>query len=215
VLGHPYIDVRATFNSFIPANLSDDLSSRLVELYLGFLAQHPERHDKVEFDIVITCLAFDHQQRLDTLRGSGFSDADLEALTEGLRNVTLQSIHSSKPDFTSLTAQRERTDKLIASSLPPLQKAFALLDDCRRLGTPVFANLARCGFVAVSLARSLERIAITTPADTEALLRSVETVSTQLQAGAFNGATGKQTFQQLVAEFGHLRPGTYDICSLN
>ena len=60
VLGHPYIDVRATFNSFIPASLPEDMARRLVEGHLRRLAENPEFHDKVEFDILFTCWAFDH-----------------------------------------------------------------------------------------------------------------------------------------------------------
>ena len=53
--GHPYIDVRASFNSFIPAKLSEDLAEKLVNAYLSYFKKHPELHDKVEFEVVPTC----------------------------------------------------------------------------------------------------------------------------------------------------------------
>ena len=48
--GLPYVDVRASLNSFIPSNLSEDLAERLVEFYLNRL-KFPQYHDKVEFEI--------------------------------------------------------------------------------------------------------------------------------------------------------------------
>src|SRR6185312_7877467 len=54
--GHPYVDVRACFNSFVPAPLGDALATRLVEHQLAVLDAHPARHDKVEFDVLVTCL---------------------------------------------------------------------------------------------------------------------------------------------------------------
>ena len=35
--GHPYVDIRTSFNSFIPKTLSESLSERLVEFYLESL----------------------------------------------------------------------------------------------------------------------------------------------------------------------------------
>src|SRR5690606_37802798 len=37
-VGHPYVDVRATFTSFVPAGLDDDTATRLVDHYLARLA---------------------------------------------------------------------------------------------------------------------------------------------------------------------------------
>ena len=39
--GLPYIDVRLSFNSFIPANLDKDISERLVNYYISSLLDQP------------------------------------------------------------------------------------------------------------------------------------------------------------------------------
>ena len=49
--GLPYIDVRSSFNSFIPADLDDQLAGRLVDHYIDRLLAEPTLHDKVEFEI--------------------------------------------------------------------------------------------------------------------------------------------------------------------
>ena len=51
-LGNPYIDVRVSFNSFIPDDLSDELATKLSNHYLEQLRHEPAYHDKVEFQIL-------------------------------------------------------------------------------------------------------------------------------------------------------------------
>ncbi|MEZ4430709.1 MAG: hypothetical protein R3A51_23780, partial [Nannocystaceae bacterium] len=215
VLGHPYVDVRATFNSFIPARLPDELAGRLVDHYLALLRANPTLHDKVEFDILITCLAFDFDARAAELRAAGFAAGDVEQLRAGLREVTRRSVATAEEDLAALDLLRRRQLTLEAAELPPLDRAYLLIEDVRRHGTAVFANLARSGFVAVSLLRSLARIGVTTEAQTEQFLRSLRTVSGELQKDARRVATGELSWEALIAEYGHLRPGTYDICLPN
>lgn len=54
-LGIPYIDVRLSFNSFIPKTLDSAIASKLVDFYLDTLKNKPYLHDKIEFDIVYSC----------------------------------------------------------------------------------------------------------------------------------------------------------------
>ena len=44
--GMPYIDVRVSFNSFIPASISGNLANKLVNFYVNQLTNKPELHDK-------------------------------------------------------------------------------------------------------------------------------------------------------------------------
>ena len=57
--GLPYIDVRVSFNSFVPAGLEEEISEKLVNYYLDQLMSHPEKHDKAEFEIVFSCYSLD------------------------------------------------------------------------------------------------------------------------------------------------------------
>ena len=56
--GRPYIDVRLSFNSFLPADLDDGLARKLVDDQLARLAERPELHDKIEFEVAATCRHF-------------------------------------------------------------------------------------------------------------------------------------------------------------
>ncbi|MFE8729850.1 pyruvate, phosphate dikinase, partial [Aeromonas hydrophila] len=59
---HPFIDVRASFNSLLPAGLSAEVATLLVDSWIERLVDNPQWHDKVEFDIVPTCFDFDFDQ---------------------------------------------------------------------------------------------------------------------------------------------------------
>ena len=70
--GLPYIDVRVSFNSFVPSKLNEKIANKLVNYYLEKLSRHPQLHDKVEFDIVFSCFNVDLPNRLKELKAFGF-----------------------------------------------------------------------------------------------------------------------------------------------
>ena len=47
--GKPYIDVRKSFYSLLPDNLSEKFKNKLVNISLEILKKNPEYHDKIEF----------------------------------------------------------------------------------------------------------------------------------------------------------------------
>ena len=91
--GVPYIDVRVSFNSFIPKDVPDELAGRLVDHYVQRLSENPNLHDKVEFDIVYSCYTLDLPERVQALRASGFGEGDCTRLCESLRALTNRIIH--------------------------------------------------------------------------------------------------------------------------
>ena len=211
-LGHPYVDLRVDFNSFVPAALPDDLAGRLVDHYLAHLRREPTLHDKVEFEVVHTCLAFDFDARTGALRDDGFSGPEIELLRQGLRELTRAAIARCERDLAGLPAL-ERRCQALASVGAPLERAAGLLDDARRLGIPAFAHLARAGFVAVALLRSLAAAGVLSPKDVESFLGSLRTVPSAMQGDADRVGRGELDWDSFVARYGHLRPGSYDITS--
>ena len=71
--GLPYIDVRVSFNSFIPSDLSTDIADKLVNFYIKRLQSNEKMHDKIEFDIVFSCFTFDLPKRIKLLGKENFS----------------------------------------------------------------------------------------------------------------------------------------------
>jgi len=210
--GQPYIDVRLSFNSFIPADLDEALAGRLVDHYIDRLLAEPALHDKVEFEIVFSCYTLDLPQRLESLAEAGFSKDEREAIAISLRRLTNRIVHPKeglwREDASKLDTLNVRRAELLASHVDPLERIYWLLEDAKRYGTLPFAGLARAGFIAVQMLKSLVAVGVFSQADYDALLGSVSTVSGQL---ARDRATlDKATF---LSRYGHLRPGTYDILS--
>ncbi len=213
--GQPYVDVRADFNSFIPASVPDDLAADLVEYYLSRLEVHPEYHDKVEFDIVLTCLPFDYETQIESLLEAGFTKDELEPFREGLREITQEGFCriEENEDTDKIKQLEARYEEIIAADLPSLKKAYYLLDDCRRLGTLPFAHLARAAFVATTLLRSLERIGVLTSEQRSAFQNSLNTVARQFERDGYRVSEDEMDWDAFVDQYGHLRPGTYEITS--
>ena len=208
--GLPYIDVRLSFNSFIPADLEEDLAGRLVDYYINRLLSEPTLHDKVEFEIVFSCFTFDLPQRLSQLETEGFSKDDCETLTHSLRKLTNRLVHRNdglwRGDAARLQTLANRRQALGDSNVDPLARIYWLLEDAKRYGTLPFAGLARAGFVAVQLLKSLVTMGIFSISDYEDFIGSISTITRQLTRD--RAILDESSF---LSKYGHLRPGTYEI----
>ena len=210
--GLPYIDVRTSFNSFIPSELDDELANRLVDYYTDRLLDEPELHDKIEFEIVHSCYTFDMEERLSNLKNCGFSDSDLQGIKHSLRRLTNKVIDPVKGlwkvDARKLEILKTRRELLMQSTSDPLERIYWLLEDGKRYGTLPFAGLARAGFIAVQMLRSLVNCGILSTHDYDLFMHGVNSISSQLTR---DQATLDKT--SFISRYGHLRPGTYDIMS--
>jgi len=212
--GHPYVDVRASFNSFIPAELSDELADKLVDFYLAYLKDHPEYHDKVEFDVVPTCFDLNFQKWRDRLAENQFSPEEINQLETALRAITNEAIFRNDEFFDQVNKLEGRLNQILKDS-NPLRRAYYLIEDCQRFGTLPFSHLARSAFVAVSLLRTaVENGAISNQAK-EDFLSSIESVSHSFTQSITDLSKGDLSMDAFLAEYGHIRPGTYDITSKN
>jgi glutamine kinase len=209
--GHPYIDVRASFNSFIPAELEDELAEKLVDHYLEHLADHPWLHDKIEFDISLTCRTLDFPEKSARLLETGFSKDEIDRLETSLRNLTLNAFDRVTTDLGAIETLKQRYTQIMAKPFSPLDRALILLDDCRRLGILPFAHLARGAFVAMALLKSAVKTGILTQGQMDNFLRSLDSVTSGFKRKLARVARGESSWESLLEEYGHLRPGTYEI----
>ncbi len=210
--GLPYIDVRLSFNSFIPADLNESLAGRLVDYYIDRLLAEPTLHDKVEFEIVFSCYTLDLPDRLKRLIDVGFSNEECEVISSSLRNLTNRIVHAKegiwRSDAAKIDTLNTRREELFTSSSDPLERIYWLIEDGKRYGTLPFAGLARAGFVAVQMLKSLVAVGVFSQNDYDSFMGGVSTISRQLARD--RAALDKATF---LSRYGHLRPGTYDILS--
>lgn len=210
--GLPYIDVRVSFNSFIPADLDDRLADQLVNVYLDQLVNAPSLHDKVEFSIVFSCYTPDLPDRIRSLRQHGFSQEDIASIVESLKNLTNRVInrHSGlwRQDTARIEELRKRRIAIHEGGLDKISRIYWLIEDCKRYGTLPFAGLARAGFIAVQFLNSFVSVGLLTQAERDGFLSNLDTISAQM-------ARDYQTMEMdaFLGRYGHLRPGTYDILS--
>ena len=213
VEGRPYVDVRASFASFVPAALDDGLAGRLLVGGLDRLAERPWLHDKVEFTVMPTCVDPDWSRWADVLTSDGLAKGEVDQLRDALRMVTGRILGRVVSDLATVDQLEAETRRAIAGVDDPLWRASFLLDRAIRFGTLPFAHLARAAFVAVSL---LEGACARGAISADALAgfnRTVRTVSGDLSADAGATADGRLTWELFVNRWGHLRPGTYEITS--
>lgn len=211
--GLPYIDIRVSFNSFIPAELEEEISEKLVNYYMDRLIENPQKHDKAEFDIVFSCYTLDLPERIQVLKNYGFSEAEIKKIVDALRNVTNHIIDHKdglwRKDYGKIEVLNERYNEIMESDLGDVEKVYWLLEDCKRYGTLPFAGLARAAFIAVQILQSLVTCGIITKSDYEAFMKGVNTVSSDM-----NADFRELSRDAFLKKYGHLRPGTYDIDSL-
>jgi phosphohistidine swiveling domain-containing protein len=213
LVGHPFIDVRVSFSSFIPKDVPDELSSRLCNYYLKGLEKSPASHDKVEFDIIFSCYFLNLDEKLRKLHQEGFSEADTETLRKALLKLTNNIIRSQdggvfRTDLAKIEELRIRQQRVLQSELTDLEKIYWLLEDCKRWGTLPFAGLARAGFIAVQLVRSFQETGLVTPDEREKFMASFNTIARQMNRDRIDLSR-----EEFLEKYGHLRPGTYDIFS--
>lgn len=91
--GLPYIDVRVSFNSFVPADIPTELAKKLVNHYVEQLVKTPNNHDKVEFAILQSCYTFDLPNRLNKLKKNGFTADETTLIAKSLRKLTNRIIN--------------------------------------------------------------------------------------------------------------------------
>lgn len=213
--GKPYIDIRASFNSFVPSELSEELAEKLVDFYLNWLEKYPHLHDKVEFDVVPTCFGpkFDKWEARLTEQ-AGLTASEVEQLQQGLLVITQHALSRTHSDLAVLVELEKRHQQIVGNaSLANVEKIRLLLENCKQYGTLPFAHLARSGFVAVTLLREGVEAGWLSVDARDGFMETVQTVSHELGEDAWRTAQRKKSWDSFVADYGHLRPGTYDITS--
>ncbi len=215
--GKPYIDTRVMFNSFIPAQLNENIAEKLVNYYLNQLKQYPIYHDKVEFEIVFSCYYFGVSQKLEKLQEYGFDAHEIKNIEFSLLSLTNRIIHPKfglyKKDIEKATLLKNKYNDIITSDISLIDKIYWLIEICKEYGTLPFAGVARAGFIASQLLRSFVELDVITSVEYDDYMNSLETISKKLRKDYAMFKSGKLSKEEFVFLYGHLRPGTYDILS--
>ena len=209
----PYIDVRLSLNSFLPSVIDDELAGRIVDWQLDRLAETPALHDKIEFEIAATCLDPSFDAYALEMRGAGFTGHEIEALQNGLAQITGDALTSGASGIAALAARPERLLAPAPSNQGPGSpgRAEARLVRTAENGTLPFSILARHAFIAVSFLKGLVVRGALSDSESDRFLMSVHTVAAELRDDTARLWAGRLDRESYLNTYGHLRPGTYDI----
>lgn len=219
--GRPYVDVRASLNSFLPAELPNDIGERLITHQLDRLARCPELHDKIEFRLTHTCLAFDFEPEDERLLGAGLRSSELIAFRDALRALTDRMVRGVSPrvdrqlDLVSGLGERCASILRAAANTPAMTgwAVHTLLEECRRYGTVPFAILARYAFVSMEFLFALRRRGVLTQQELDSTMHGIPSVAGELARDHDEYLAGRLPQEAFLVRYGHLRPSSYDITS--
>lgn len=218
--GQPFIDTRLSFNSFLPNDLPDSISEKLVGAWLKNLKDNPHLHDKVEFEVAITCYSFDIEEKLNAEYYSHLSKEDKAVVINSFRKLTFNLIRGNSPSSIDAAIKKinllnkihhEKYNDIDTLSIKELN---AIIEETITLGIIPFAILARHGFIAKTIFESLKEVGIVDESFIDTFYKSVSTVASDFHYDSIALQNRELTAHEFLKKYGHLRPGTYDITSL-
>jgi len=210
--GQPYVDARASINSFIPSDLADATTNRLANAYVQILADNPQFHDKIEFEVLFTIWTPQlNKQAIERFRNYDVNLDAIDALEKGLKTITCDALNRLSNDIASIEKLPPRRNAILASKISVADKIVALTVDCKKYGTLAFSHAARAGFVATTILKSLVESGSLSDHRRLSFLNSFNTVAGDFEQDKYAHSQHKVSDKELVESYGHLRPGTYEI----
>ena len=218
----PFISLEYSFRSLIPETLSENLTLKLIDFYRNKLKKNLKLHDKIEFEIVLSCLDFETEDKLKELKENGFSDTELKEIKDALTKLTQKAMNeffdvlaNDKKDLLMLELTRQKIEYELKNpklNVKQLIDYLNILTESIKLnGTPQFSRQARYAFIAKSLCRTLVSKNYIPFETMEKFMLSVHTVASDFTGDLNKYLTGNMTNDEFVLKYGHLRSGTYDI----
>lgn len=218
----PYVNIKSSFYSLLPKNISNKNKEKLMNFYLKKLIQNTYLHDKVEFDILFTCNEILLDSRVQELKDSNFSQGDINNIKKNIiefTNNVLLDFEKILRNNSKAIKEMQKNRYIIHNELKNGKKNYKnlisasekLLKDCIILGTIPFSTMARIAFIASINLRSLVKIGIIDQVSADAFLNSIHTPLSEFRNDLllyYNKEISKRIF---LNKYGHLRPGTYDI----
>ena len=102
--GKPYIDLRLSFNSFLPKGLNNKTEKKIISNWLKLLHDKPYFHDKIEFEITDNCYYFNIKNKLK-LKYSFLNNKEKNSFYLNLKNLTVNLIENYKEDFLKMNTE--------------------------------------------------------------------------------------------------------------
>ena len=222
LFGRVYIDIRNSFNSFLPNSISVQTSNKIINCYIEKLKSNPHLHDKIEFDIAFTCYEFDLYEKIEKRYPQKLDIKEKNELTNSLRSLTIEAINMSNegslPKALKLISvlkykQKQFNNKKYSEPFFYANKISQLLEDCRNFGTFPFSIIARHAFISEIFIRNFFEKKVLSEKRIILFRRSINTIATKMSNDFYMVSKNKMTKKKFLKIYGHIRPGSYDILS--
>lgn len=216
--GRPFIDAIASMKSFIPDNVSASLKNKLIMAYAAKLRSQPQLHDKIEFDVVISFLTPSYSTKISRLMDQysevSFSEREKNQLKTALHEITCNIFFNIDRNLEIVQEYYDSMHKNLYEVFENQDDFKKRLNDCKNHGVLPFAHLARAAFVSVAILKDFNELGYLSTEAFDEFFNSLNTVSKELSIDIRKAKRGELSSNELISKYGHLRPGTYDICSL-
>tara|TARA_B100001741_G_scaffold96146_2_gene78756 strand:+ start:25 stop:2433 length:2409 start_codon:yes stop_codon:yes gene_type:complete len=215
--GQPFIDVRLSFFSYLPKSLPSTIGNKLVNAWLDKLESEPHLHDKVEFDVASTTFNFNFFNQFKDRYPKLLTEDELQILGNCFLELTrghIQGDTASIDENLKMLETLETKRSQLKLNDDHLNAIESMANDCMQFGTIPFSVLARHGFIAKSLLDSIIALGILTTEDVERFQKTIPTVATEFIKDLNKFSQGQLEKKDIIDNYGHLRPGTYDILSI-
>ncbi|RDX36562.1 hypothetical protein DZA51_03965 [Vibrio campbellii] len=222
--GHPYIDLRKSFNSLLPHSIESVTGERLVNAWIDRVSSNPILHDKVEFKVATTCYTPKTRRFLADTYPDLLSNSQIEKYIAQLKELTdncvLGKVEYSLSwclekatilDDIQLNFQKElENEETVAHKVNEIS---LLISRCQSLGTVPFAAAARHAFIAESIVRDSLSLGLLTNDQVNEIKRSFSTVSSSIIESMIKTKIDSFGKDEFFKKYGHIRPSSYDIMS--
>ena len=217
----PYVNTLSSFISLTPNKLPKKITTKLLKYYNQELLSNPHLHDKIEFDIVLTCFDLTFDKKLKKLKKIGFTKNEIIKIRDVFVSFTNQIINNfmevsknSKLKIEIMSKNRNEIKKNNQGISRKIEMIELLLNDCKKIGAVEFSKMARMGFISTIILKSMVKTNNISQNIEDLILNSIESPLSQFQQDLMSYYNKKMSKTKFLSKYGHLRPGTYDITQL-
>ncbi len=210
IAGSPFIDLRTDFNSFLPKNISTHQSEKIINFCLNKIKKNWKLHDKIEFKVIPTCFDFNIKKNFKISNSKYLSK--LKLLT---KDLLYNGEKILKKETSNIKLLNEKITKINNSRLSFIQKIFLYSNDCKDYGTLPFAGIARIAFICTQILNSLVEKKILSKEQNLRIFQSFNTITKSINNDFLISKINMKKKLKFLKKYGHIRPSTYSISSLN
>tara|TARA_Y100000590_G_scaffold124094_1_gene141969 strand:+ start:1001 stop:3388 length:2388 start_codon:yes stop_codon:yes gene_type:complete len=216
--GKPYIDLRMSFNSFLPRDLNSKIQKKVTKYWIDQLIKKPFFHDKIEFEITENCFYFGLDKKINKYY-TFLKKSEKKELYGSLKELTNNILEKYSSDFNKMNNEIISLEhyrvKIIKNYLKQnkneINLSKKLLKKCKNLGLIPFSMQARNAFISKKILNSLVDSKILSKSSYFNILSKLKTISHDYISDKKKLKNKKINKNNFNKKYFHLRPNSYDI----